>query len=525
MAGSASKTPWLVRMHHRMRTVSFGMVFVAASLHLVGKGFSAAAWSYLVGLLLIYPHLQYWRSRRAANAIQTEMNHLKLDSLLLGALVAAVQFSDWLTFSVVMGTLSNNAANKGWRGIAESLVGLALGVGLGLVVFGYRFAPQTDWPAMLVCMLGLGAYLLAMNNIGFSRNIQLRKVRKALEGREKELLEANETMRRNLAEIDQLQAQLQDQANRDPLTGLFNRRFLDMGLNRELARCSRENKPMSLLMIDVDHFKKYNDRYGHPSGDECLRRVAQVLITCAKRASDLAARYGGEEFVVVLPDTDAVTARRLAQEVLSGVASMALLHEMSRLGRVSVSIGVATSTGEIYRDEDSLLRAADLALYRAKHCGRNQIQLAPESLPKLGGGNLELLQALRLEWDLSHECGHNDIDDAHRELFAHANLVLERAVSGAPRAVLAEMAEALITEMHRHFVEEEQIIEAAGFPQAAQHAVAHQQLLERARMLVNRVRADDVDLAEFFRLLGHDLVARHMLELDCAFAPYLSAGR
>ncbi|WP_296671322.1 diguanylate cyclase [Rhodoferax sp.] len=233
-------------------------------------------------------------------------------------------------------------------------------------------------------------------------------------------------------------------------------------------------------MIDVDHFKKYNDGYGHPSGDECLKRVAQVLTTCAKRASDLAARYGGGEFVVVLPDTDAIMAQRLAHEVLTGVASLALVHDMSRLGRVSVSIGAATSLGDVYRDEDSLLRAADLALYRAKHCGRNQIQMAPELLPKLGDGNLELLQTLRLEWDLAHQCGHNDIDDAHRELSAHANLVLGRAVSGTSRAVLAEMAEALITEMHRHFVEEEQLIEAAGFPQAAQHAVAHQQLLERA---------------------------------------------
>ncbi|WP_296671324.1 MASE2 domain-containing protein [Rhodoferax sp.] len=148
MAGSAYKTPWLVRMHHRMRTVSFAMVFGAASLHLTGKGYGAAAWSYLVVLLLIYPHLQYWRSRRAVDPVQAEMDHLKLDSVLLGALVTAVQFSDWLTFSVVMGTLSNNAANIGWRGIAESLVGLALGLGLGLVVFGYRFAPTGNWPVV-----------------------------------------------------------------------------------------------------------------------------------------------------------------------------------------------------------------------------------------------------------------------------------------------------------------------------------------------------------------------------------------
>jgi diguanylate cyclase len=346
MASSATKTPWLVRMHHRMRTVSFAMVFGAACLHLAGKGFATGVWLFMVALLLVYPHVQYWRSVRSTDAIRAEMNHLRLDSVLLGVLVVALQFSDWLTFSVVMGTLSNNAANKGWRGIGESLVGLALGAVLGLAVFGFRLAPHTDWPAMLVCMLGLGAYLLAMNNIGFARNIQLRQVRRQLQGREQELLDANATMRSNLAQIDQLQTRLQQQANCDPLTGLFNRRFLDVALSREMARCTRENKPLSLLMIDVDHFKKYNDRYGHPAGNECLKRVALVLTASAKRACDLAARYGGEEFVVVLADTDAPTAQRLAQEVLNGVESLAMSHDMSRLGRVSVSIGCATSVGE-----------------------------------------------------------------------------------------------------------------------------------------------------------------------------------
>lgn len=523
MAVSAIKTPWLVRMHHRMRTVSFAMVFGAASLHLAGKDLGAGVWTFLVTMLLVYPHVQFWRSVRSTDAIRAEMSHLRLDSVLLGVLVAALQFSDWLTFSVVMGTLSNNAANKGWRGIGESLIGLTLGVVLGLAVFGVRFTPQTDWPAMVVCMLGLGAYLLAMNNIGFARNIQLRQMRRQLQGREQELLDANATMRNNLGQIDQLQTRLQEQANRDPLTGLFNRRFLDVALSREMLRCTRENKPLSLLMIDVDHFKKYNDRYGHPAGDECLKRVAQVLNACAKRASDLAARYGGEEFVVVLADTDALMAQRLAQDVLAGVESLALLHDMSRLGRVSVSIGCATSVGEVYRDEDGLLRAADLALYQAKHCGRNQIQVAPERPATLDPGDPGSVSAMHLVWSLAYECGHADIDDAHRALFAHANLVLERAMRGASGAVVAEMADALIAELARHFSEEEQIIAAAGFPEAAQHALAHQQLLQRARGLVRRVRANEIELAEFFRFLGHDMVARHMLESDRSFVPYLNA--
>ena len=525
MSLTQPKKPWLVRMHHRMRTVSFAMVFSATCLHLAGKNFATGTWVFLVFLLLIYPHLQYWRSLRAADSIRAEMYNLQLDSVLLGIFVATIHFSDWLTFSVVMGTLSNNAANKGWRGIGEALLGLLAGIVVGIAVAGFTFSAHTDWPAMLVCMVGLGAYLLAMNNIGFSRNNQLRTVRKQLENRETELLGANETMRKNLAEIDQLQSQLREQANRDALTHLFNRRFLDTSLNRELARCAREGRPLSLLMLDVDHFKKYNDHYGHQAGDECLKRVAQILNTSAKRASDLAARYGGEEFVLVLADTDAPTAMRLAEEVLLGIASLNMPHEMSRIGRVSVSIGSATSTQEAYRDVDSLLRAADQALYRAKHSGRNQQQMAPASPVQIGLGNLAAVDAVRLVWKMDYECGHPEIDEAHRELFEQANLLLTSALGGASDSVpmVTKMAETLIAQLERHFQEEEQIICAAGFPEAAKHAAAHRELIEQANRLVGRLGAKELDLAEFFRFLGHNVVVRHMLEMDRTFMPYLLA--
>jgi len=503
-----------------MRTVSFAMVFGASCLHLVGKEVGMATWLFLVALLLVYPHIQYWRSLRAADAIQAEMTHLWVDSILLGVFIAVIQFSDWLTFSVMMGSLSNSAANKGWRGIRESLLGLAAGIAAGIAVAGFGLAPHTDWPATLVCAVGLGAYLLAMNNIGFSRNIQLRLMRKQLESHTAELESANQTMRKNLEEIDHLQGQLREQANRDPLTNLFNRRFLDTSLNRELAHCAREGKPLSLMMLDVDHFKKYNDHYGHQAGDECLKRVAQVLKSSAKRTSDLAARYGGEEFVLVLPDTDAEMAWRLAQEVLQGMESLDLPHEISRNGRVTVSIGTATSTGDVYRDVDSLLRAADEAMYRAKHGGRNQLQRAPDTLAL----RPIVADAVRLVWDRAYECGHGDIDDAHRELFAQGNLLLSYALAGSPAPVVADMADALIRELARHFHEEEQIIATAGFPMAQEHAAAHRELLVQARHLVSRFRDREFDLAEFFGFLGHDVVARHMLESDRAFVPYLQAG-
>ena len=499
------------------------MVFVAAALHLEGKAPGIAVWGYLVGLLLIYPHLQYWRSLRAKDSLGAEMNNLLVDSVLLGTFIAVVGFSAWLTFSVVLGTLTNNAANKGWRGIRQSMMALSGGVLIGVGVAGFRFSPETDWRATLFCMMGLGGYLLAMNNIGFSRNLQLRKTRKQLEVRETELLNANQALQKNIEEIDVLQGQLREQANRDSLTGLYNRRFLDTTLARELARGSRDGKPLSLLMIDVDFFKKYNDHYGHQAGDECLKVVARTLLASARRASDLAARYGGEEFSIVLTDTDAVTARRLADEVRQAIELLGMPHESSRAGRLTISVGVATMTGDAYRTVDALLHAADDALYQAKHCGRNLVRVAPE-LPASSNAESTLANDLvQLVWRSAYECGHSGIDEPHRDLFALSNIVLAAMASGRSRDETAELIERLVHELAEHFVEEEAIIAAAGYPSVAEHASTHRELLDRATRLVENFRAGVNDIGDVFRFLAHEVVARHMLESDRTFASYVQA--
>jgi len=167
-------------------------------------------------------------------------------------------------------------------------------------------------------------------------------------------------------------------AVQDQLTGLANRRSIDETLSKELARSRRYGRPLALVMLDVDYFKKYNDRYGHQAGDECLKDVASVLLEVTQRPCDLAARYGGEEFLLILPDTDVVTALSLAERVLASIGDLELRHEQSPLRVVTVSAGIAALTNNSYRDSDSLLRAADKALYQAKQNGRNQAQVAPE---------------------------------------------------------------------------------------------------------------------------------------------------
>lgn len=161
-------------------------------------------------------------------------------------------------------------------------------------------------------------------------------------------------------------------ARTDGLTKLSNRRWFDRGLARKWSRAARDGGPMSLLMIDVDHFKSFNDTYGHQGGDRVLRAIAGVISECIRRPDDLAARYGGEEFAVVLPNTDSRGARQVAASILDGVRALQVGHGGSEHSVVTVSIGLATAMpGSSAAKPLLLVREADAALYRAKDSGRN----------------------------------------------------------------------------------------------------------------------------------------------------------
>src|SRR4051812_15660511 len=167
---------------------------------------------------------------------------------------------------------------------------------------------------------------------------------------------------------------VKSEAGLDGLTGLANRRTFDQVLDREWARAAREAAPLALVMLDVDHFKAYNDLYGHPGGDYCLSRVAAVLRETLNRPGDVAARYGGEEFATVLPGTDLAGAAVVAEAMRAGVAALGMVHAGSpKHRRVTVSLGVAALAPGPLMAEDELVKAADQALYRAKHEGRNRV--------------------------------------------------------------------------------------------------------------------------------------------------------
>ncbi len=194
---------------------------------------------------------------------------------------------------------------------------------------------------------------------------------KNLRERNLELEAIIEERTRALAEAN---AKLKRLSNTDGLTGIANRRSFDSTLAQEWNRGQRTGSMLSVIMLDVDHFKHYNDHYGHQAGDECLKALGKTLTRAERRAGRLVARYGGEEFVLLLPGADDVEALETARRIQLAVWAMELPHAQSDTGIVTVSLGVASTVPSRQSCPEELLRQADQALYLAKRMGRNQIQ-------------------------------------------------------------------------------------------------------------------------------------------------------
>lgn len=176
--------------------------------------------------------------------------------------------------------------------------------------------------------------------------------------------------------IQTVNRQLEHLATHDGLTQVANRRSFDIHLQQEWSRLLRVQAPLSLILCDIDHFKRYNDTYGHPAGDVCLQQVAQALEQVAQRPADLVARYGGEEFAIVLPDTDRAGAEAIARAIQQALAKLALHHGASPLGqRITLSLGLASVIPTAGQNAQTLVDQADVALYAAKQRGRDRYQV------------------------------------------------------------------------------------------------------------------------------------------------------
>lgn len=262
---------------------------------------------------------------------------------------------------------------------------LMAGFGLIMLAFLLRIAAALSGHMHLISILAangvqiatfLAAIIsLALFGTGLTLMVHERAMHELAESRAL-LTQQNAMLQQYSTELVTANLRLGELSLTDSLTGLGNRRRFDEGLQAGWAHARRAGKPLALLIADVDHFKRYNDCYGHQAGDDCLLQVAQVLRGQSKRAADLVARYGGEEFAVIAFGTHQEGALQLGEALCHAVAELALPHADSPHGRVTISIGAAVAMPGDEMEPSALIRLADAALYRAKSEGRNGVCLA-----------------------------------------------------------------------------------------------------------------------------------------------------
>lgn len=359
---------WVVRMNRKNRAWCSLLLFCTIGAHLFGAGVGASGWTLLIAQYLVYPQLLYWRARRASRPMRAEMNNLLLDGFCFGIWAAALGFPTWITFIFLVTVTVNMTVFRGKLGFAQAVAAMVAGAVVEILATGFHFSPETGWPATILSIFTISVYVLVVADSAYHRAVSLHEAR--------EQIRANEqTLRFKLEEISGLQAQLREQAIRDPLTGLYNRRFFDAALEREIARCKRQGHSLSIVMIDIDHFKQINDTYGHQAGDEVLRLLGAILNNSV-RASDTACRFGGEEFLVLLPAAGPKVAYERAEQWRSAFSSMSTLQNDGRTP-ATLSAGIATYPDNCEKPED-LVGYADASLYRAKENGRNRLVISGE---------------------------------------------------------------------------------------------------------------------------------------------------
>jgi diguanylate cyclase (GGDEF)-like protein len=366
---------WIVRMNHRNRSYFFVILFAVLATHMAGKDYGPVAWFFLGLQFLVYPQLVYFRAMRAREPGRAEINNMLLDTLAMGLWAAALGFPLWITFILVIGATVNLAVFQGYKGIAVALAIMVPAGWLVVTVGGIQIVLDTSWPVTLMSVVSVFVYLMVVASSAHARTLKLHETRNELRTSKQSLQMANQRLTQQLDEIQALQLKLSEQANRDPLTGLYNRRYLDVTITRELDRCKREGQTLSLMLIDVDHFKQINDLHGHPAGDEVLKKLALMLQT---RSTDVVCRYGGEEFLLLLPNMSQTMALARAEQFRKNFEATVFLFGTQQV-QVTVSAGIASYPGQGLTP-DALIRAADQALYQAKALGRNRVVAAGQAV-------------------------------------------------------------------------------------------------------------------------------------------------
>ncbi len=299
-------------------------------------------------------------------------------------------------------------------------------------------------------------------------------------------------------------------ATTDKLTSAWNRRRLDEAVGDELHRLERYGHPVSLLLLDIDYFKRVNDVYGHAAGDAVLSSLASLLRRSFRR-SDSLTRWGGEEFIVLCPNTSLSMATLLAERLRKSIA----VDSFPPVDRVTVSIGVAECiAGE---DWQQWFDRADRALLRAKQEGRNRVSAAPDTMSSEWVVNRAAGRFLQLTWRSAYTSGHPLLDEQHRRLFEQSNRLLAAVLESVPDDQIEAEFDALIQGVRDHFRDEEEILRCSGYADVDDHAVVHRELCASACALLDKFRSGLLGVGELFEFLARDVVAKHLLGADRDF--------
>ncbi|MEN9317391.1 MAG: hypothetical protein RIS35_3784 [Pseudomonadota bacterium] len=378
---------WVVGNNYRVRILSYAYAATFLLPLLRDQGVPGWMWGLVLGYLFVYPHLAWLRAVRSRDPLAAELSNMVFDSAVWGALCAALGFPPWASFTLLVTSLVNNTMNQGAPGVVRTIAAFAGGGG-AVFLLGRPDWPSAE-PAWVAGLAGAGAlgYLFAIALVAHGRIRRARGVREQLRQRESELRVANAALGERVAEVERLSEELAVLANRDPLTDLYNRRHFQDSIAREIARCRRASQPMSLVLLDIDHFKSINDRFGHATGDEVIRRLGALLRETV-RQEDFACRIGGEEFALLMPTMPGDVALKRAEAFRERFAALRVDTDGGPIG-ITLSAGVATFPAD-GDSPDTLMREADRALYAAKRAGRNAVVAAGTAVepgtPRLAAG-------------------------------------------------------------------------------------------------------------------------------------------
>jgi len=310
--------------------------------------------------------------------------------------------------------------------------------------------------------------------------------------------------------IEDLQ-RMEEKSFTDSLTGLANRRRFDEIMEKEVSRHIRTTSEMSLLLIDVDFFKQYNDSLGHLAGDICLKQMALALSQSMQRPADLCVRFGGEEFACILPDTTLEGAVHIAEKIRVKIESLCIPHPNSVVSEwVTVSIGVCSARGVPGFSSRAIIEETDVLLYESKANGRNRI-----STRKLS----HAVSLMQFTWNDSLLSGHPGIDEEHRNLFDLANELLT-AVSN-DMSFANSIYHRLLKDFAEHCRQEEKILEVLKFGGLDEHALIHSELYRKLQHSVLRVESGEKLLLENVYFLLQEIVINHVAYADCKYYPLL----